>query len=395
MSLWNDLRKDFLHVHNTIYLDHASAGPIPKPVHEKIEQYYREHATAADAAWPRWINRREKIRAKVAKFINARPEEIAFTSSTSHGMNLVAELLYDQGAVLTSEGEFPASTIPWLWRNAKLIWQKPERGVISIEKLQSLLRSAETGDRLKQPKANLSPISDSIKTILTSFVQYATGFRQDLEALGKMKGDRYLVVNATQGFGALKIDVQKWNVDFLVTNAHKWLMAGYGAGILFIRKKWLERFRPASAGWRSMEGPERMDNRNLDLRQDAARYEMGCPTFASIFGIGAAIDYLTAIGIEKIEARVLELTDFAIEILEKNRVEILSPKEKRRRSAIVVFKAADPQTICKRLWADRIYVSPRGGGIRIAPHFYNTAEEIETFVKKLVECMDVKGEKKG
>jgi selenocysteine lyase/cysteine desulfurase len=133
-----------------------------------------------------------------------------------------------------------------------------------------------------------------------------------------------------------------------------------------------------------MKFPERMDNQKIDIRDDAARYEIGCPPLAAIFAVGASVDYLSSIGIEKIQGRILELTDFAIEGLEKKGFEVISPRAEKNRSGIVVFKVKNAVDLCKRLFHHKIYVSPRGAGIRIAPHFYNTFEEIETLLEKLV-----------
>ncbi len=363
-SFWHKIRSDFPVTKNLIYLDHASGGPIPLPVHSKIREYAAEHLKEGDLAWRKWIQRREEVRKKTARFLGADPSEITFIQSTSQGMNLVAELLASEGAVLTNTSEFPSSTLPWIWRRAKIIWQEPEDSEISLLKLSSLL-------------------SKSVTTVVTSFVQYATGFRQDLEALGNLKEGRYLVVNATQGFGAFEIDVRKWKIDFLCSNSYKWLMGGYGGGVLYLKKKWLARFRPSFIGWRSMRRPELMDNRKIEVRPEASRYEGGSPAFASIFSVGAAIDYLSAIGIQKIQKRILALTDFAIEGLLRLGLEVVSPPAPEHRSGVVVFRTKNPQKICRSLLRQKIYVSARGEGIRIAPHFYNSFEEIDIFLKKL------------
>lgn len=361
---WNNIRSDFPITRQCIYLGHASCGPIPQPVQREIDRYYKEVSREGDFAWAKWIKRREEVRKSVARFMNADPSEITFTQNTSHGMNLIAELLAPEGAVLTNPCEFPASTLPWIWRKAKMIYQKPENNRLPVKKLKGLLKPG-------------------IKTILNSFVQYATGFRQDLASVGKIKGDRYFVVNATQGLGVFPVDVQKCNIDFLCTNSHKWLMAGYGGGILYIRKKWLAKFKPSSVGWRSMRSPDRMDNRTLDLKPDASRYELGCPGFPVIFAIGAAVDYFTKIGLERIQNRVLELTDFAIRGLEKMGLEVLSPKQAEHRSGIVVCKIKNAERVWRLLLRDKIYVSLRGGGIRLSPHFYNSFSEIDIFLKRL------------
>ena len=132
-----------------------------------------------------------------------------------------------------------------------------------------------------------------------------------------------------------------------------------------------------------MKHPEWMDNRRLEVKEDASRYEMGCPNFPGIFGLGAAIDYHSEIGVERIEERILALTDSLIKGLDARGFEIVSPREGRHRSGIVVFKVKDPESTCRALLKQGIYVSARGEGIRVAPHFYNTEGEIGTLLKKL------------
>lgn len=367
-SFWNEIRKrDFPITRRYVYLDHASGGPMPRPVWEKVKRYYEETSLKSDFAWGSCMREREKARESVARFIGAEPEEIAFTASTSHGMNLIAEILQKEGEVLTNVCEFPASTLPWLWRKVKLHWQEPEHGILSLEVLKSMLNQKK-----------------KTKIILTSFVQYATGFRQNLEAIGKIKGSRYFVVNATQGFGAFPIDVKKWKVDFLATNTYKWLMAGYG-GVIYISRKWLRKFRPHSVGWRSMRQPDLMNNRRLDLRPDAARYEMGSANFASIVAAGSGVDYLSSIGIEKIAKRILELADFLRQGLLRKKYEVVSPAASTPgvESGIVIFRTQNPKATATQLLSRGIYVSPRGEGIRVAPHFYNNFEDIEKLLQNL------------
>lgn len=355
MTIWKEIRKDFPITQKCIYLDHAAGGPIPRPVLEEIQRFQKENAEGADFHWLDWMARRDEARKTVADFIGAEPEEIAFTSSTSHGMNLVAELLAGEGKVLINESEFPSSTVPWLWRNAEVAWETE----------------------------SITDIPGNVKAIVTSFVQYATGYRQDIEKVGKSKGSRFLVVNATQGFGVLPINVKKWNADFICTNSYKWMMAGYGGGILYIRKPLLEKFRPQGAGWRSMVGCDLMQNKNLEMKNAGERYEWGCPNFSAMFGFAAAIRYFSQIGTDAIQNRVMQLTGFLIQGLKQRGFQILSPLEPELRSGIVVFQVDQPVKIWKRLLDEKIYVSPRGGGIRVAPHFYNTEEEIEAFLQKI------------
>lgn len=366
---WEKYRQDFPNTKNSVYLDHAAGGPVPDPVRRSIERHLLENAAEADFAWPKWMKRVEALRARVAAFINAEPDEIAFTHSTSHGMNLIAEMIAGEGSLLTNSDEFPSSTLPWIWRKTEMIFQDSENSVISLDGIRRAL-------------------TPEVKTILTSHVQYGTGFRQDIEELGRIKGERYLAVNATQAFGAMQIDFKKWNADFLCSNSYKWLMAGYGGGILAVRKPLLERLRPDSVGWRSMQDADSMNNRRTDLLPCANRFEMGCPSFMTIEAVGSAVEYFDAIGMQHIEARILELTDYLIQRLRAKDVKIASSLEPVHRSGIVIIETSDAQAIWRRLLGHQIFVSPRGKGIRVAPHFYNLPEEIDFFISKFLESRD-------
>jgi selenocysteine lyase/cysteine desulfurase len=338
---------------------------MPRPVAERLKREYWDALSHGDVRWNEWLEKKEESRRKLARFIHARPEEIAFVHSTSEGMNLVADLIARQGGVLANTLEFPSSTLPWLHRRVPVRFISPDaHGVIPLEAI----------------KKHLSP---SVKTIVTSYVQYRNGFRQDLEALGKMKAGRFLVVNATQGFGVLPIDVARWQADFLCANSYKWFLAGYGGGIVFMKRKWIDAFRPSFAGWRSMKHPEVYDNRRVDLKRQASRYEYGCPPFVTAFTMGAMADYLGAIGMEAIARRVLELTDYLIERLGEMGLEIATPLERKYRSGIVVFRIRGAPKIVRVLLRKRIYVSQRGEGIRVAPHFYNHRGDIDRLLRAL------------
>ena len=124
-----------------------------------------------------------------------------------------------------------------------------------------------------------------------------------------------------------------------------------------------------------------MDNRRLDLRQDAGRYEWGCPAFPAIFALGAALKYLKGIGCDRIEKRVLELTAWTRKGLREAGFEVVSSDE--HSSGITVLRLPQALRVARELLAQGIYVSARGPGLRVAPHFYNTFEEIDTLIQKL------------
>jgi len=367
MPNWELIRKkDFPITQKYIYLDHAAGGVIARPVYETADQFWRETLTAGDFLWRDWLRRKEDARRKIARFINADPREIAFVPNTSFGMNLIVDLFEEEGEVLASEMEFPASTVPWIYRKIPLRFLKARDNITRPEDF----------DRAIKPKTRI---------FVSSYVQYATGFRQDIRALSTIarKNGCYLVVNASQALGAFPIDVKAMGIDCLTANSYKWMLAGYGGGIVYIRKGILQKRKPRFVGWRSMEHPDRYDNRMIDLKREASRYEYGGSPFPNFFAFGAACDYLSSIGKEAIAKRILSLTQYLVDELKAGGIPVLSPLEPSMRSGIVIARVSNPEEACRKCYCEKIFVTPRGGGVRIAPHCYNTESDLDRVIRLL------------
>ena len=361
---WEEVRADFPGVAGKAYLNAAATSLIPRPVREVVSAFYREHEEGGDRHWDTWMARRELVREKVAHFIGAEPEEIAFVPNTSTGINLIVDLLEGDGAVLSDELEFPTVTLPWIHRGVSVRFVPAVEGVLRVE---SFLEG-------QAPRA---------ATIAISHVQYSNGCRQDLDAFGEIKGTRHLVVCASQSLGAFPVDVKRSRIDALATAGHKWLGAGFGAGFCFIRKGLLEKRPPRAVGWLSGEDPFGFDNRQMRVLDSNARTEMGCPSFGPIHALGAAVDYLLGIGADAIAERVLELNMYLTFRLERAGFEVLSPGAGHR-SAETLVRLEAPSEACAFLLEREIYVSEKPEGARIATHFYNDETDIDTCVSALV-----------
>jgi selenocysteine lyase/cysteine desulfurase len=407
MTKWNKLRDDFAVTKKYVYLANAAIAPIPVPVYNKVSEFYSEVLNYGETSWDQWVGKTEETKDLCAKFIGADTrDEIALTHSTSEGMNIVAHMLSDKGAVLSNELEFPSSNLPWLNKNVDNIkFVKARDGnKILINDISKMIDKEEEctvknsnnneGDNNNNNINNNNNNNKRTKTIVTSHVQYSTGFRQDLEGLHKLtkRNGLYFVVNSTQSLGVLYFNVKDFGVDFMVSNGHKWMLSSFGIGILYIKKKYLldpENFEPP---FFSQSGQRRRENFNNNMKVDvsgtAARFEIGTPHFANIIALNTAINYISRIGINQIEKRILSITDYLIDKLQNLDMEILSPiEDKKYRSGIVVFKSnkrKKPIDIVTELQKrDRIIVSARGKGIRVSPHFYNNEEDIDRLVAAL------------
>jgi selenocysteine lyase/cysteine desulfurase len=364
---WSQVRALFPAAERYTYLNTAAAPPISLLAAREGKRYYDEMAEHADVPWDRWLSQVEDVREKLAKLLHAEPQSIAFTYSTAHGMNLIAGILQHCGDVLCPADEFPSCTLPWLQQRYRLHFvRSQDRGVIDLEDVE---RS----------------ITPETRILVASYVQFATGFRQDLVSMGRLCSERKLifVVDATQGMGVFPIDVVASNIDFLVFSGYKWAQAGYGVGGLYIAPRFLNTSSLPVAGWWSVRDPEAVINDRLDLKETAAALEVGCPHFAGIFALGGALALFEEIGAVQIEERIHQLTDYLHQRLDKEGLKIASPRIRDQRSGITIIEMRNASEVVKSLAEKKIIVSARGKGLRVSVHVFNNFDDIDHLVAAL------------
>jgi selenocysteine lyase/cysteine desulfurase len=195
------------------------------------------------------------------------------------------------------------------------------------------------------------------------------------------------VVNASQSAGAFEIDVKKMKIDALCATGHKWLLAGYGSGFVYLSRELLNASMSHALGWLSVEEPFDMRNDEFRPRHDAAaRVELGCPHFAAIFSLGASIQLITEVGIKQIESRALELNRYLTSRLIENDWEVLSPlRNEEMRSAETLVRIDQPHEVVRKLFQRGMIVTEKPEGIRVATHFFNSEDDIDRLIGALQE----------
>ncbi|HEX8354479.1 MAG TPA: aminotransferase class V-fold PLP-dependent enzyme [Pyrinomonadaceae bacterium] len=367
---WARARAEFPVAETFAYLNSAGAGPVSRRVAEAAAQFYRETAESGDRLWQHWLARRERARADVARLINAEPDEVAFTTNTSAGMNLIVDALEGVGRVVSCELEFPVTTIPWLHRGARVRMVGTPGGLLRAEDV--LAAAAAGGGRA---------------AICLSHVQYSNGLRTPVEEVGANKGRHLFILNASQSAGVLPIDVKRMKVDALCATGHKWMLAGYGSGFVYLSRELLSQTRPRAVSWMSVEDPFAMRNDSYKLRADAAaRAETGCPHFAGIFALGEAARQALEIGVEEIERRALAVNRHLTERLSAAGWEVLSPLgDEALRSAETLVRAEDPAAAVRHLSRRSVAVTIKPEGFRAATHFFNDESDVARLVSALDE----------
>jgi cysteine desulfurase/selenocysteine lyase len=367
MINWDDVRKEFPVTEHSTYLNSAAAGPLSRATTAAATEYYQQMMNDGDVLWDEWLEQREEVRRKVAAFINSEPDEIALTTNTSSGMNVIIDALENHGEVISCDLEFPVTTLPWMNRRIPVHLVKSVGGALAIEDVREAM-NVRTG------------------VICLSHVQFSTGFRVDLDELGSVKGGHALVVNAAQSAGAFEIDVKRMKIDALCATGHKWMLSGYGSGFAYISRELLEQTKPRAIGWLSVEDPYADRNNEIHLRIDAsARAELGCPHFAGMFALGASVDSIMSLGIRNIEQRALDLNRHLTRRLSEAGWNVLSPlSSEGMRSAETLVEASDPAGVVAKLAKRKIIVTKKPQGFRVATHFFNNEDDIERLIETLL-----------
>jgi len=364
---WPNIRNQFPVTTNCVYLNTAAAGPLALATAQAGAEYYEQMMNDGDVHWDEWLVRREEVRAQVARFINAEPDEIGFTTNTSSGMNVIVDALEKHGEVISCDLEFPVTTIPWMHRRIPVHLVKSSDGVVQPDHLRAAMNT-RTG------------------VISLSYVQYSNGFRADLEEVASIKGSHALVVNASQAAGVLEIDVKRMKIDALCATGHKWLLSGYGSGFVYLSRELQQATQPRAIGWLSVKEPYDLRNNEVHLRHTAsARSELGCPHFAGIFALGASIEMMQAIGPANIERRALELNRLLTSRLDEAGWKVLSPlADERYRSGETLVAADNPAEVVSKLASENIFVTEKPEGFRVATDFFNNGADIENLIDVLL-----------
>jgi cysteine desulfurase/selenocysteine lyase len=369
MPTWDvDLRAKFPATRTWTYLNSATAGPLALETARAGCEVYESMLGGGDADWEAMVKNVDAARDAVSRLVACRPTELAFTRNTSHSVSLVAQMLWDAGhrKIVALEDEFPASTLPFLNRGFDVQFVPAEAGAYPIERIAEALKG---------------------RTVLvSSHVMYRTGAVLDPVALGALAeaNGALLVLCVTQSLGALRVNFQESRAAFLVGTGHKWLCAGYGAGVLAIRSDLIGRLPWPAAGWLSQREPNLMRNDTIDFLPEARVVEMGCGAFPSVLALGAAARLWLATGPDRVQARVQELTArFQASLRAAGFA--LPERDNGVISGITIVPFSHAADASEVLTDARISQVARGTGIRFALHAFNNEADLDRALKGLLE----------
>jgi cysteine desulfurase/selenocysteine lyase len=378
---WEQIRKEFFPaLREHTYIMAASASPMNKKAYEEGLNYLNTMLKHGDIYYEQFKEQVDKNREIIAKYINAKPEEIAFVPNVSAGMNIIARIL-DKGEFIYPSVEFPASVHIFKrlgFPNRKIY---PTNNKYLIENIKNAT-------------------SEDTKMVIHSHVQSLTGFRQNLYDLGEFcqKNSLLTIINATQSFGSFEIDVKNDQIDALISNTLKWVGCGYGAGVLYIKRDLLNEKEIPFSGWLSVNDPFSMDNENIKVINQIRYMDTfgGCPNYGALLALKGSFDLIkTQIGegdikkgVRRIQERILSLTGLFIEKSMDLSLNIISPLETEFRSGIITIEHQKAEEIYEYFIKNNIYATLKNYPntnkntlLRFSFNYYNNEKDIDRVIE--------------
>ena len=348
------------------YLDHAAKGPLTRGAADSLRAYADDVVAHGGRNWPRWFGQIAEVRAKLAGLVGAVAGEIAIQPNTAAAIATVAEGIdWRPGDnVVVPAAEFPSNLFPWRHLQTRGVECRAvggHRGIGAVD-LAAVDAACDGRTRL----------------IACSWVGWGTGYRVDLDALCEIADRRgaRLLVDGIQAVGVRHLDLSETPIDFLAGECRKWLLGPEGLGYLYVRRGRLDELRPTRVGWASMS-QENPFGDAYGLHEDARRFESGMLPFAVVAAVNASLDALAGQTPKQREEAIAPLADAAAEVLTAAGGTVAS--DRSAASAIVAadFPGRDAEATRVALAEAGVVVSVREGRLRVSPHAYTTAEDVE------------------
>jgi selenocysteine lyase/cysteine desulfurase len=363
-------RREFPWTSGTVYLNNASTGPLPARTVQALRDFNDRRARPHLISDDDELAIMRRAREQAARVIGASVSEIALQVNTSYGINLAARALPLRAGdvVIAPDREFPANVYPWMALAEKGVRFEMVPCVDHLPDEDAILRALD---------------APAVRALTVSWVSFATGYRVDLARLGRACRERgiYFVVDAIQGVGCTTIDVHALAIDILACGGQKYLLSPWGSAFVYVREELVRELRPSAVGWMSVRGSDdfsRVVDYDFTYHDDARRFEVVTLPYQDLVGFSESVALLLELGIPAVETHVNHLVDHAIEWCRgRDDVRLVTPPRPTARAGIVALAPRDAARASARLTRAGVVHSVREGTVRLAPHVYNTLDEVQ------------------
>lgn len=361
-------RSEFPIIENRTYLNSCSLGALSLRSTAYLNEYQKLWNTMGASAWYElWLGRLSELRGRVAQLWNADPGEIALLPSVSAALSIIASALdhSQRNRVVVADLDFPTQIYQWMVKPDVELVRVPSDDGIGID-----------------PARWRDAAGPRVAAIATSHVFYSTGHIQDLGPVADAarENDALLIVDGYQAAGQIPVNPRELGADVYVSGPLKWLLGGPGMAFLWVRSERISELVPTMASWFGARDQFEFAPDHFEFRDDAARFELGTPALPTAYTALGGLELILEAGVGRIRERNAALTELLVRRLRDAGFSLRISDDPDRRSAIVMVHLPTAREAVAALAQHGIIVDTRGEYVRVSPHFYNTAAEIDLFV---------------
>jgi kynureninase len=371
-TMLSAVRAEFPLLEKCTYLNSNSTGAFPRGMEAVLQRYWQTLHAWRDEAWEGWWADWIGYADSVARFLGAPAGSVVTDTNLTTLLGRLATCFDFQGErrrVVTTDLEFP--TVPFLWRGfgrygAQAVVVPSEAGRMDEERL-------------------CAAITEQTLLVSVSHASFATGALLDLAPVVRRAREvgALVAVDAYQSVGAVPIDVEALGVDFLLGGAHKWMCGSTESAFLYVRPGLLPTLKPAATGWIAGESPLTFEPARA-WAPTARRMAGGTPAVLPSQLSQVGLELLASVGMPAIRAHSLRCTARVMARADDARLTVVTPRAAERRGGVVALRFPGDAAVARRL-VSRGFICSYRGALRVAPHFYNTLDEVERFMDALVE----------
>ena len=368
-------RAEFPILEHTTYMISHSLGPMPRRVEAALAEYTRTWATRGIRAWVEgWWEMPLTCGDLIGSILGAPPGRVAMHQNVSVCQTIVTSCFDWSGKrnkLVTDGLNFPSNDY---------IYHGLQRGGAEIVSVPS-----DDGMTVS-PERILDAIDERTQLVSISHVAFRSSALQDLAAITERAHamGAYIVADLYQSAGIVPLDVTALGVDFAVGGSVKWLLGGPGAGYLYVRPDLDPEMRPAATGWAAHAQPFEFRDGPIEYAPDMHRFLNGTPNVPAMYAARSGYEIVNGIGVEAIRAKSVRQTQLLIELADAAGLTVRSPRDPQRRGGTIILDVPNGREATDELGRRQILVDFRpGAGIRIAPHFYTTDDEVAHTIHEL------------
>ncbi len=363
------------------YLISNSLGAMPRGVYQSLQFYADTWAELGVSAWGAgWFELPQTVGNKIAPLMGAAPDSVLVHQNASIANSILFGALDfsdpRRDKVVITALDFPSDVYAlrsWLPDHMR-IQMIPSRDGIHID-VEELLEAIDESTRL---------VSLSHVLFRSAYIMPARAITEKAHRVGAQ-----VLFNGYHSVGVIPVDVGAWDVDYYIGGVLKWLCGGPGGVFMYVRPDLLPTLKPKVTGWFASAAPFSFDVEKLDLRADAYRLMNGTPGIASLHAIQPGVDIIAQVGVAAIRQKSMRQTALIIDLADEMGYELVSPRAAEERAGTVTVNPPQAYEVSKELLARDIKIDFRPqAGIRIAPHFYNTDDEIRAAMRAIGEILE-------